>query len=182
MRLDEYTQYDGLGLADLVNRREVSLKELGSIALAAAAKVNPRLNAIIETFSQRLDKASRVDLSRGPFGGVPFLVKDLGLFEKGVRCESGSAIARNFTPNHDSDLTIRFRRAGLVTLGRTTTPEFGSSASTESALTGITRNPWDPARSAGGSSGGSAAAIASGVVPLAHGSLHLSQAIGYYLS
>ena len=165
MNLTEYASYDGLGLADLVRRKEVTQRELCRLALQAVEKLNPHLNAIIETFPDRANSASS---SGGPFAGVPFLVKDFPI-EAGVNAEMGSQLAAGFTPTHDSGLMLRFRKAGLVNLGRTTTSEFGLAALTESRHTGVTRNPWDITRSTAGSSGGSAAAVSAGIVPLANG-------------
>ncbi|MFO1057606.1 MAG: amidase [Dongiaceae bacterium] len=165
MMLDEYARQDGLGLAELVRRREVAPRELGALALAGAAKVNPRLNAVLETFPERLE---RLPEPAGPFGGVPTLVKDFPI-EKGVRGEMGSKLFAGYAPDEDSELMVRLRRAGLVNLGRTASSELGLAALTVSALCGITRNPWDPARSTAGSTGGGAAAVAAGVVPVAQG-------------
>ncbi len=165
MNLTEYASYDGLGLAELVARKEVRWEELARLALDAIGKLNPRLNAVIEAFPER---ASGSAPSAGPFVGVPFLVKDFPI-EANVRAEMGSELAAGFVPDHDSELMLRFRQAGFVNLGRTTTSEFGLAALTVSRLTGATRNPWDPTRSTAGSSGGSAAAVASGIVPIANG-------------
>jgi amidase len=104
----------------------------------------------------------------GPFTGVPFLLKDLGPRYAGVRLTWGSAFLREFVPTDDSELVIRQKQAGLIILGKTNTPEFGSSPTTEPALFGPTKNPWDLSRTPGGSSGGSAAAVAAGLVPFAH--------------
>ena len=165
MNLTEYASYDGLGLADLVRRKEVTPRELCHLALQAIEKLNPHVNAVIETFPDRADSTPASD---GPFAGVPFLVKDFPI-EAGVQAEMGSQLAAGFTPARDSELMLRFRKAGLINLGRTTTSEFGLAALTVSRHTGATRNPWDPSRSPAGSSGGSAAAIAAGIVPLANG-------------
>jgi amidase len=165
MNLTEYASYDGLGLADLLRRGEVTSRELCRLALQAIEKLNPHLNAVIEAFTDRADSAPS---SNGPFAGVPFLVKDFPI-EAGVKAEMGSQLAAGFTPAHDSELMLRLRKAGLINLGRTTTSEFGLAALTESRHTGVTRNPWDVTRSTAGSSGGSAAAVSAGIVPLANG-------------
>lgn len=165
MNLNEYASYDALGLADLVRRKEVTPRELCHLALQAIEKLNPQLNAVIETFPDRANSALASD---GPFAGVPFLVKDFPI-EAGVKAEMGSQLAAGFAPARDSALMQRFRKAGLINLGRTTTSEFGLAALTVSRHTGATRNPWDLARTTAGSSGGSAAAVAAGIVSLANG-------------
>jgi amidase len=165
MNLSEYASYDALGLADLVRRKEVTPRELCHLALQAIETLNPQINAVIETFPARADSAPASD---GPFAGVPFLVKDFPI-EAGVKAEMGSQLAAGFTPARDSVLMQRFRQAGLINLGRTTTSEFGLAALTVSRHTGATRNPWDLSRTTAGSSGGAAAAVAAGIVPLANG-------------
>jgi amidase len=165
MTLDEYSRYDAVGLADLVRRREISPAELAETALAAIAAVNPSINAVVETFPKR---AAEATLS-GPLGGVPFLRKDILIQEAGGLTEFGSRLAAGLRMPEASELALRFQRAGLVTLGRTTTPELAFNATTENVKDGPTRNPWNRDRSAGGSSGGSAAIVAAGAVPSAHG-------------
>ena len=165
MKLEEYARYDGLGLAELVARREVTPRELGALALAGIEKVNPRLNAVIETFPERLQKPTP---PTGPFGGVPLLVKDFPI-EKGVKGEMGCQLFTGFAPDQDSELMLRLRRAGFVNLGRTASSELGLAALTRSRQSGITRNPWDPTRSTAGSTGGGAAAAAAGIVPIVQG-------------
>ncbi|WP_065201892.1 amidase [Chromobacterium subtsugae] len=168
MKLSEYAQYDAIGLGQLVARGEVSPQELAETALRACAAVNPHINAVIETWQPELADAAAA-LERGsPLAGVPFLIKDVGVAMAGRKIEFGSRLAQGFTAAADSILMRRFRQAGLATLGRTTTPEFAWSGTTESALSGPTRNPWNAARGAGGSSGGAAAAVAAGIVPIAH--------------
>ncbi|MBY8884156.1 amidase [Streptomyces sp. PTM05] len=164
MKLSEYVRHDGVGLADLVARGEVTVAELASTAQRACEAVNPRINAVVETWPAQDDPAP----GSTPLAGVPFLIKDLAVTMAGKRTELGSRIAAGNVAGADSSLMARFRRAGLVTLGRTATPEFAYSTTTEGVLYGPTRNPWDPARGSGGSSGGSGAAVAAGVVPVAH--------------
>jgi amidase len=168
MRLDEYEAYDGLGLAALLRRGEVTARTLGELALTGIEKVNPQLNAIIETFPDRLDGLDRAAPSAGPFAGVPILVKDFPI-EKGVRAEMGCQLFAGFAPDHDSELMLGLRRAGFVNLGRTASSELGLAALTRSRQSGITRNPWDPRRSTAGSTGGGAAAAAAGIVPVVQG-------------
>ncbi|MBM4257223.1 MAG: amidase [Deltaproteobacteria bacterium] len=168
MSLSDYTSYDGLGLADLVARKQVKAEELAAAALQAIEKVNPQLNAVLQTLPTQANDEIRKSLPQGPFTGVPFLIKELVLHAKGVRCDMGSKFAQGFTPTDDTELMARFRRAGLVLVGTTQTPELGYNPTTETTLFGPVHNPWDLTRSAGGSSGGSGAAVAAGVVPLAH--------------
>jgi amidase len=163
----EYLQYDGLGLAELVRKREVSAAELADCALALAADWNPRINALVEVFDD-VDASLAEVPPAAPFAGVPFLIKDLVLQAAGRRSEMGSRLGEGLVAPADSDLMARFRQAGLVTLGRTAVPEMGYNCATETVACGATRNPWDISRSPGGSSGGSAAAVAAGIVPVAH--------------
>lgn len=165
--LADYTKYDGLGLAELVARREVTAGELADAARKAIEKVNPRINAVLQTLSPETTSGSAGG-SREPFAGVPFLIKELVVHAKNVRCEMGSRLAQGFVPSEDTELMTRFRKAGLVLVGTTQTPELGYNPTTETKLFGPVRNPWDLSRSAGGSSGGSGAAVAAGIVPIAH--------------
>ena len=164
MTLEEYARLDACAIADLVRRGEIAPHEPAEAALKAIDALDPHLNAVVEAFPERA-RASRRD---GPLMGVPFLRKDLILQEKGVAIEVGSRLAQGMRGAATTGLAQLQDRAGLVSLGRTTTPEFGFSVTTESALCGATRNPWRPEHSAGGSSGGAAAAVASGMVPVAH--------------
>ena len=166
--LNDYAAYDGLGLADLVARKEVTPEELVSTAVAAIDKVNPRLNAVLQTLAEQASAEARGDLPQGPFCGVPFLIKELVLHAKNVRCDMGSRLAQGYVPGADSELMARFRRAGFVLSGTTQTPELGYNPTTETTLFGPVHNPWRSGHSAGGSSGGSAASVAAGIVPLAH--------------
>ncbi|MCG3190096.1 MAG: 6-aminohexanoate-cyclic-dimer hydrolase [Burkholderiaceae bacterium] len=168
MNLSEYTAYDALGLAELVRRRDVTPHDLAALALAACERVNPRLNAVIALLPD-WEAQFAGQGTGGPFHGVPFLIKDLVLHAQGVACDMGSRLVKGrFVAPEDSELMRRFRAAGVLTLGRTNTPEFGFAPIAEPVLYGPTRNPWDPSRTSGGSSGGSAAAVAAGIVPIAH--------------
>ena len=165
----DYVRHDGLGLAALVRRGEVSAAELLDAALARIDAVNPQLNAVI----RRRDAKARaevaaIDLS-APFAGVPFLVKDLIATLAGEPTANGNRLLRDLPMPRDSELVRRFRAAGVLIAGRTNTPEFGLTPYTEPLTFGATHNPWSPAHSPGGSSGGSAAAVAAGMVPLASG-------------
>jgi amidase len=170
MRLDEYASHDALGLADLVRRGDVGRRELARCALAAIETLNPTLNAVIETFSDAVEALddSR-DTQNRPFFGVPFLLKDLGAHRATGKSELGSRLTEGLeVPPFSSELVNRFEGAGVTILGRTNVPELGSSCTTEPLLYGPTRNPWNLERTPGGSSGGAAAAVASGMVPIAH--------------
>lgn len=164
-----YTEHDGLGLADLVRRGEVTPAELVEEALHRLRQWNPVINAVIHRMDDRARREANVPVPEGPFQGVPFLIKDLVALVAGEPMQAGSRFLRGFIPDHDSELFIRYRKAGFITLGKTNTPELGLTPFTEPTLFGPTNNPWNPARIAGGSSGGSAAAVAAGIVPIAGG-------------
>jgi amidase len=169
MNLAEYSKYDGIALANLVRRGETSPKELVELFVEAVEKVNPQINAIIEVFSDRVKEGGDQVFS-GPYAGVPFLMKDVGAGEAGRLQESGSRLMKGHVVDKDSFLTERFKKVGLTLLGRTTSPEFAMGISTESVLNGATLNPWNLGKMVGGSSGGSAASVAAGIVPAAHAS------------
>jgi len=155
--VDELAFCDAIYQADLVRRKELTTEELTEAAIARAERVNPALNAIVTPmFDQARAQAKAVSLE-SPLAGVPFLLKDLLASYAGVRMSSGSRFTCNMVPDRDSELVRRFKRAGLVIMGKTNTPEFGALPTTEPVLFGPTCNPWDTARSTGGSSGGSAA-------------------------
>jgi len=169
MPFAEYHSYDALGLADLVRRGEVTPGDLVEEAIQRIDQLNPVLNAVIHRMDARARREATTSLPEGAFTGVPFLVKDLVQLVAGEPYRAGSRFLRNYVADHDTELFARFRRAGLVTLGKTNTPEFGLVPFTEPELFGPTRNPWDTNRNPGGSSGGSAAAVAAGMVPIASG-------------
>jgi amidase len=163
---EEYRSHDATGLATLVADGEVSAGELLETALNRAESVNPRLNAIVRPMHEEGRQRVRERLS-GPFAGVPFLIKDLGQDYAGLPTSSGNrALASPPVPEH-SAVVRRWLEAGLVIFGKTNTPEFGAKAVTEPEAFGPTRNPWDTRKTPGGSSGGSAAAVAAGIVPVA---------------
>jgi amidase len=165
-----YDRYDALGLAELVRDKEVSAAELLETAIARVEAGNPRINAIVHKLYDQARQAVAAGLPLGPFTGVPFMLKDLGAFQKDVPTSFGSRFFDGFIAPVDATITERYQAAGLVVLARTATPEFGVNASTEPVMHGPTRNPWDTARTAGGSSGGAAAAVASRMLPAAHAS------------
>ncbi|MFC5063374.1 amidase [Actinomycetospora atypica] len=167
MDAHEYADLDATALAALVRDRQVSAAELQEAATTALDAVNPELNALVGTrFDSPLDYAAD-----GPFAGVPFAIKDLILHAEGVPQAAGTRMLGPGVPMPaDTHLMTRFRRAGLATLGRTATPELGFNATTEPVSNGPVHNPWDTSRSAGGSSGGSAALVAARALPVAHAS------------
>jgi amidase len=165
----EYQQYDALGLAELVRSGQVSPLELVEAAIARIEAVNPQINAVTYTMFNQARQAAQRDLPDGPLRGVPFLVKDLLALVAGVPTASGTRLLKDWAPTIDSEMVRRWKQAGLVILGKTNTPEFGITPYTEPALFGPTRNPYDLARTAGGSSGGSGAAVAARMTPIASG-------------
>lgn len=160
---------DATSIAALIRNDEASPREVAEAAIKRIEEYNGDLNAVVATrFERALDEID-AGLPDGPLRGVPILVKDLGMNVAGVPSTRGSRLFADNVPTRDSELVARYRRAGMVVLGTTNTPEFGLNASTEPQLFGPTRNPWDGRHSPGGSSGGSAAAVAAGLVPVAHG-------------
>ena len=168
MKPDEFARYDGLGLAELVRRREVTPAEVLEAAVSAVEARNHDINAVVCRLYDQARAAIAAGLPAGPFTGVPYLLKDLGAHYQGAVTSYGGVLFKDFVVDHDSEITRRLKRAGLVIFGKTNTPELGLASSTEPRLFGPTRNPWNLAHSAGGSSGGSAAAVAAGMVPMAH--------------
>ena len=166
---DDFGLLDATAQAELVRKKEVKPIELVEAAIARIERLNPTLNAVITPMYEIARTAAAEKLPDGPFTGVPFLLKDILASFAGVRMTLGSKLLQNFVPDHDSELVIRFKRAGLVIVGKTNTPEFGILPTTEPLLFGPCRNPWNTDHTTGGSSGGSAAAVASGMVPMAHG-------------
>ncbi len=174
---EEYELFDGLGLANLVQQGIVSPLELLEACIVRIEEKNPALNAVIhKMYDQARLQVKRNSSSElfpglfpGLFQGVPFLLKDLLADYAGEPQRFGSRFARHYISQQDCELVKRFKQAGLIIVGKTNTPEFGLSPTTEPEFFGATRNPWDLTKSSGGSSGGSAAAVASGMVPMAHG-------------
>jgi len=168
--LPEFHKYDGLGLAELVRAKQVTPAELVEEVISRIEVHNPKINAVIYKMYDHARAASKGDLPDGPFKGVPFLLKDLQLTYTGAPTSSGNRLLKNIPMPQDSEIVGRFKAAGLIILGKTNTPEFGLVPYTEPDAFGPTRNPWDLNRTPGGSSGGSAAAVAARLVPMAHGS------------
>lgn len=161
-------EHDALGLAALVKARKASPGELLEAAIARAEALNPRYNFMAQKHYDRARGKVAEGLPRGPFGGVPWLLKDLNTHIAGELSEGGSRFFKGNRAATTSELVRRVEAAGFVIFGKTTTPEFGLTATTENKLTGDTRNPWNLAHIAGGSSGGAAVAVAAGVLPAAH--------------
>jgi amidase len=160
---------DAIDLAAMVRRREVTPRELVEAALARIDAVDPAINAVVTRFDDLALRAADTVEDRGqPFFGVPYLLKESASMA-GVRASSASALLRDRVADSDSELVRRYREAGLIPVGKANMSEFGILGTTEPSLFGPTRNPWDPTRTPGGSSGGSAAAVAAGLVPIAHG-------------
>ncbi|MFM5893925.1 MAG: amidase [Novosphingobium sp.] len=165
--IKEYLERDATGLAEMVAAGEASAAELTECAVERIEALNPRLNAVVHTFYDRARAAAQQPLS-GPFAGVPFLLKDILGDLAGEPTRQGSRIMPSVPAAQNAELTNRFLAAGLNPLGKTNVPEFGLVGTTEPVLYGAAKNPWNPAHSTGGSSGGSACAVASGMVPIAH--------------
>ncbi|MBL8190532.1 MAG: amidase [Acidobacteria bacterium] len=165
---NELSRMDATAQADLVKRKEITALELVDATIERIEQVNPRLNAVVTSMYDLARAAASSNIPQGAFAGVPFLLKDLQAAYEGVPMTSASKFLQDFKPNGDSELVKRYKRAGLIVVGKTNTPEFGIFPTTEPKLFGPTRNPWDVTRTPGGSSGGSAAAVAAGIVPMAH--------------
>ncbi len=166
---DEFATLDATALAKLVRKRKVKPVEIVEATIARIDKLNPQINAVVtKTFDQAIDRA-KGPLGDGPFAGVPYLLKDLTP-NKGVRLTFGSVFFKDNVATFSTELVKRTEASGLIVLGKTNTPEFGLVPITEPKLFGPTRNPWNLDLTPGGSSGGAAAAVASGMVPMAHAS------------
>lgn len=166
----DYVKHDALSLADLVAKKDVSPIELLEEAIGRASAQDKRLNFLASELYDFGRKQIELGLPNGPFHGVPFLEKDLHMHIAGERSGQGSRLYSNYRPDFKSELVDRHQKSGLVIFGKTTTPEFGLTGTTESLAEGPTRNPWNLEHSSGGSSGGAASAVAAGVIPLAHAS------------
>lgn len=170
MNTKELANLDATGQAELVRSGEAKPAELVEAAIERIERLNPQLNAVITPLFEQALEIAVGDLPDGPFTGVPYLLKDLIAEYAGSPLSEGTAFLRGgYVSKQDSELVTRLRRAGLIIVGKTNTPEFGLVPTTEPEAFGPTRNPWDPSRTPGGSSGGSAAAVASRMVPAAHG-------------
>ena len=167
-RLDELARMDAVAQAEAVARGDLSRRELVEAAIERIERIDPQLNAVVvRLFAEARERA---DAASGPLAGVPFLLKDLGARQAGLPYFAGNRALRDagHRAREDTPVGARFREIGLVTLGKSSTPEFGLQSTTQPLAFGPTRNPWDPALSTGGSSGGACAAVAAGLVPVAH--------------
>jgi amidase len=167
LSFEDYVAVDAVGWAERIRRREVTAREVVEAAIARAEQVGPTINA----FATRLFEQARAEAAAkpsGPLAGVPWVTKDYLQTMPGVPVANGSRAYEGVMGAEDSELITRYRRAGLVILGTSTCPELALSATTESTLYGVTRNPWSLDRTSGGSSGGASALVAAGVVPAAH--------------
>lgn len=170
MSWDEWCEHDAVGLAERVRNGDVTPVELARQTAQAVKRVDPELSAVVELFDDAIeDPAGNGTRLDGPFAGVPFLMKDLGPTLRGRLQEAGSLLMRGHRPAADAFLTTKMRTAGLNLLGRTTTPEFGVCSSAENPAVYVTRNPWNLDYTTCGSSAGTAASLAAGVLPLSHG-------------
>ncbi|MFQ5897068.1 MAG: amidase [Candidatus Methylomirabilia bacterium] len=166
--MNELSFLDAVAQAELVRKKEVKAIELVEAAIERIERLNPSLNAVVTPMYDLARKAASGPLPDGPFAGVPFLLKDFLAEYAGVRFTEGSVFLSEYVSDDDSELVKRYKRAGLITVGKSNTPEFAIGATTEPRLFGPTHNPWDTGRTPGGSSGGAAAAVAAGLVPVAH--------------
>ena len=164
----EILYLDATAQAELIRRKEIKPIELVEAVIERVEKMNPDLNLVI---TKLFDEAKTTALGKnfdGPFAGVPFLMKDIGAALAGAPMSMGTALLKDYVPDYDSELTKRLKKAGLIIIGKTNTPEFGLMPTTEPHLFGPSRNPWNIDKTTGGSSGASAAAVACRIVPMAH--------------
>src|ERR1700758_767371 len=166
----EYGNYDGLGLADLIAKKEITPLELLRAVRQRVDALNPKLNALCHLFFDQAEAQISQGLGIGPFRGVPFVLKDVGQSLAGTITSAGSRIWKDNVADFDSTLVGRYKQAGLVIFAKTNSPELGLTTTTESVLFGQTHNPWNLQRTSGGSSGGAAVVVASRILPIAHGS------------
>lgn len=167
--LHDVADLDATAQAKLVRKGEVTPSELVEAAIGRIEQLNPRLNAVVTPMYESARAAARGPVPDGPFAGVPFLVKDFITEVAGVPFTEGVAFLRDYIPTEDSELVTRYKRAGLLLVGKTNLPALALGATTEPQLFGPTHNPWDLSRTPGGSSGGAAASVAARMVPMAHG-------------
>ena len=166
---DELIGCDAIALGEIIQKGKIRPAELLETIIQRIERANPKLNAVIHKMYDQAHEIAEMKPPGGLFGGVPFLLKDLIAEYKGAPFYEGSQAVKGYVSKLDSELVKRQKAAGLIIVGKTNTPEFGLVPTTEPSLYGATANPWDPNLTPGGSSGGSAAAVAAGIVPMAHG-------------
>lgn len=169
MKFSEYIQYDGIGLADLIRRKEITPHELLETTIRTIEELNPSLNAVVNKMYDHARRYVDKGLPEAPFSGVPFLLKDLLADYAGIPTSAAWKHHNNVIPDRDAEIVVRQKNAGLIIVGKTALPELAATWNTESELFGNTYNPWNKKYGSGTSSGGSAAAVAAGMVPMAHG-------------
>jgi len=175
LEYSDYAQLDGIAAAEGIRNKEFTSAELTACAIDRARQINPSINAIVhESFDSAVEQAKQIDdkpelLQQSKVAGIPFLIKDL-VEVKGLATTFGSALYENTISSQHSNIVAKYIEAGLPILGKTNTPEFGLTLTTEARANGPCRNPWNLDYSTGGSSGGAAAAVAAGIVPVAHAS------------
>lgn len=170
MNWEEWANLDAIGLSELIRQKQITPQEVAQQVSLATDALNPKINGIIEVFDDVINDPTKDGTNLdGIFAGVPFLMKDLGPTVKGRLQEMGSLLMRGNRPTTDSFLTKQIRQAGLNIIGRTTTPEFGLCSSAENPAVYVTRNPWNVDYTTCGSSAGTAAAVAAGIIPISHG-------------
>ena len=167
--MEDFGQYDAVGLAELIRRKEVTPLELVDEVIDRIERVNPTLNGVTIKMYDHARELAQGDIGNGPLAGVPFLLKDFLAEYAGVEYSASSRFLQGFVPDRDTELVKRFKAGGFITVAKTNLPEFAIGATTEPRLRGATHNPWDTTRTPGGSSGGAGAMVAAGVVPVAHG-------------
>ena len=168
--MDNFSGHDGLSLAALVRSGDVTASELADAAIARIEQLDGAINAVVYRDFEKTRAIAAQPLPDGPFTGVPFIAKDFGIGFAGWPRSNGSKFCAGMVDSEDTGLARRYQQAGVVMLGRGASSEYGIAGNVETALHGATRNPWNPRYIAGGSSGGSAAAVAAGIVPMAHAS------------
>ena len=168
--MDDLAGKDGIAIGEMISKGEISATEVLEASIERIERLNPKLNAVVHAHFDLARKQIDDGLAKSPLSGVPMLLKNTGFEAEGMVLSSGSELLRNVVSKRDSTITARYKASGMVIVGKSNTPEFALSFTTEPDAFGPTRNPWDLSRTAGGSSGGSTAAVASGMVPLANSS------------
>ena len=170
MKFEEYRKHDAVALAELVRKKEVSASELLETAIARTEAVNGPINAVVTKLYEEARKAAGSPLPMGPLAGVPFLIKDLDVELKGTKYTGGTGLLKDYVSTESSEVVKKMIKDGLIIFGKSNTPEFGLTPFTEGKLLGTCRNPWNTEYTTGGSSGGSGAAVAAGILPMAFAS------------